>query len=125
VSANYALQAINGRQLPTYLASTPGPTATIYWSTLTLDQSGKAVMTEHRVDTFSPEATYTTTFDYRITGFQIEIGSFQPCPSNASCLANMKGTVIGSTVNLLINPGSDFPINYEYHVVPIAGYGPL
>jgi hypothetical protein len=125
VSANYALQAISGRQLPTYLATTPGPNATIFWATLTLDQSGKAVMTERRVDTFTPEATYTTTFDYRISGFRIEIGSFQPCPINASCIANMTGIIIGSTVNLLINPGSDFPINYEYHVAPVVGFGPL
>ena len=124
LSANYALRAISGRQLPTYLATTPGPTATIYWSALTLLQSGKAVMTESRADTFTPEATYTTTLDYRISGLRIEIGSFQPCPINASCIANMTGTIIGSTVNLLINPGSDFPINYEYQVVPVVGLGP-
>jgi hypothetical protein len=122
VSANFALLAINGRQLPTYLAQTPGPAATIYWSTLTLDQSGKAVMTERRVDTFSPEATYTTTFDYRIRGLRIEIGSFEPCPINANCAPNMTGLIIGSTVKLAINPGSDFPISYEYGAAPIIAF---
>ena len=119
VSAQFALQTIDGRQLPTYLAATPGPTATIFWSTLTLDQSGKAVMTEHRrVDPFSTEGTYTNTLDYRIQGFQIEIGSFEPCPINASCAANMVGTIVGSTLRLLINPGSSFPITYEYRTAP-------
>jgi hypothetical protein len=123
VSANYALQAINGRQLPTYLAQTPGLNATIYWATLTLDQSGKAVMTEHRrVEPSSTEGTYTITSDYRIRGLQIEIGSFQPCPINANCAPNMTGMIIGSTVKLAINPGSSFPISYEYGAAPAVAF---
>jgi hypothetical protein len=70
VSAQFELQAINGRPLPTYLAPTPGPTATILSSTLVLEKTGKGVMTEHRDDMFQGETTSTYTFDYRINGFQ-------------------------------------------------------
>jgi len=119
IDAQYALQTINDRQLPTYLAPTPGPTATIFWSTLTLDKAGKAVMAEHRrVEPPLTEGTYTYTYDYRINGNLIEIGSFQPCPANANCAPNRVGTIFGSTLRLSINPGSQFHIVYEYRIAP-------
>lgn len=116
-AAHFELKAINGRPLPTYLAATPGSTATILSSSLFLTTAGKAVMIEHRQDTFQGEGTYTTTFDYRIHGTQIEIGSFKPCPINAICAANRIGTITPGGLSLVINPVSDGQIVYEYRSV--------
>ena len=118
VSAFFVLKTINGRPLPTYLAATPGPTATIIYSALTLDNAGKAVMTEHRQDLLQGDATYTNTFDYRIQGDQIEIGSFEPCPINANCVANRIGTISRGHLSLVINPAFiDGKIVYEYQLI--------
>jgi hypothetical protein len=114
VSAFFSLQTINGRALPTFLAETPGPSTTIISSVLTLYKSGKAVRIEHRDEMFRGDVTDTTTYDYRIQGNQIEIGSFH-CPIDAICAANMTGTISPLGLNLLINPTSiDFHIIYEY-----------
>ncbi len=115
VSGYFVLQTINSRALPTFLAATPGNTATIVSSTLTLNTAGKAVVTEHRQDIFQGDGTYSTTLDYRIHGTQIEIGSFSPCPINALCAANWIGTFTPGGLSLSINPASvDFQIVYEY-----------
>jgi len=113
-STHYQLRAINGRQLPTYLASSPGSTATILSSELFLSTTGKAIMIEHRQDIVLGEGSYTNTFDYRINGNQIEIGSFEPCPINANCAANRAGTFSSAGLSLVINPGPDALIVYEY-----------
>jgi hypothetical protein len=122
VPAQFDLVNINGRQLPTYLAATPGLTATILWASLTLDRAGKAEMTEHRRvegPGILTEATYTNTFDYRIHGDKIEIGSFEPCPINAICAPNMIGTISNSGLSLIINPTSiDFRVTYGYRIAP-------
>ena len=117
VSAHFVLENINGRPLPTYLSATPGPTATILSATLTLDKLGKAVMTELRQDVLQGEATYTSTFDYRIHGNQIEIGSFEPCPINAICAGNIMGTIsIGGLSLVMVSFSIDGPIIYEYRI---------
>ena len=114
LTTHYQLRAINGRQLPTYLAPTPGSTATIVSSSLFLSTDGKAVMVERRQDIVLGEGTYMNSFDYRIDGNQIEIGSFEPCPSNAICAANRIGTFSSAGLSLVISPGPDNLIVYEY-----------
>ena len=117
VSAEYRLDNIDGRPVPTYLAATPGPTATIISSILTLNSAGKAVITEHRSDTFAGERTYTNTYDYRIDGDQIEIGSFKLCAPNAICVPNRIGTISSDGLNLVINPESELQIiTYNYRI---------
>jgi hypothetical protein len=111
------LDNIDGRPVPTYLAATPGPTATIISSILTLNSAGKAVITEHRSDTFAGERTYTNTYDYRIDGDQIEIGSFKLCAPNAICVPNRIGTISSDGLNLVINPESEQQIiTYNYRI---------
>jgi hypothetical protein len=115
VAAWFTLRAINGRPLPTYLSSTPGPTVTIISAHLTLNEAGKAFMTEDRRNFDGTEATYTSTLDYRINGNQIEIGCFGPTQATTLCLANFTGTIGGGGVSLIINPTSaDGQIIYQY-----------
>jgi hypothetical protein len=114
ISAHFVLHSINGRPLPTYLAATPGPTATIISSDLTLDKAGNAVIIEHRDDMFNGERTYTYTTSYEIRGFKIDIHG-QVCLAYPDCLGNRAGTIFNERLNMIINPTSDFHIVYEYH----------
>jgi hypothetical protein len=117
VSATFDLQTINGRQVPTYLSAAAGPTTTIFSSILVLDSRGKAEMTEHRSDALGGEEIATWTFDYRITGNKIEIGSFEPCPINANCAPNRIGTISGEVLNIDMYPLSSFgPLIYSYRI---------
>ena len=118
LSAQFELENINGRQLPTYFFATPGLTATILSAGLTLDDGGKAVMTEHRQEFDGTETTYTNTFDYRIKDTKIEIGRFEPCPPNANCVGIRSGTIAGSTLTLLMQTTNLGPIIYTYRIVP-------
>lgn len=114
ISAHFVLQSINGRPLPTYLSATPGPTATIISSDLTLDKAGNAVIIEHRDDMFNGERTYTYTTSYEIRGFQIEIHPQVCLAIIPDCVGRRAGTVFKGRVNMIINPTSDFQILYEY-----------
>lgn len=121
IEAGFTLKAINGRPLPTYLAETPGPSTTIYWSILSLNKNGTATMSEHRrVDPPGTEGIYVTTYDYRLKGYQIEL--LVHCAADANCVPNPVGMIFGSSLNLSLNPNSSFAINYEYqpgiHPIP-------
>lgn len=117
--AQFELENINGRPVPTYFSSTPGPTPTILSASLTLDNAGKAVMSEHRREFDGTEATITNTFDYRITGNQIEVGYFGPCPINANCFGTYKGTISGMTLSLtIVQVSIDGSIIYNYRMAP-------
>jgi len=121
VSAHFVLQSINGRALPTYLAATPGPSTTIFSSTLTLDRSGNAVITEYRDDMLIGERTYTSTTTYTINGSKIEIAG-QACLTYPDCIGQRAGTIFNNRLNLTINPRMDFPIVYEYRAAANLGY---
>ena len=117
--AQFELENISGRQLPTYFSTTPGLTPTILSASLTLDNAGKAVMTEHRREFDGTEATITNTFDYRIKDNHIEIGSFEPCPINAMCIGTLKGTISGETLSLIVVQISiNASIIYNYRIAP-------
>ena len=120
VSAFFTLQTIDGRALPTYIAVTPGPNATIISSSLILDKTGKATVIEHRDETFRDDVTDTTTYAYSIHGNQIEITSpivclaiTTPCPSTLQT-----GTISPFGLSLIINPTStDSHIVYTYRSI--------
>lgn len=115
ISAHFVLQSIDGRSLPTYLAATPGPTATILSSSLTLDKTGKAVIAEHRDDMWIGERTYTNSTTYTIRGSKLEIHG-QACLAYPDCIGDRIGSIINDRLNLIINPESDFQIVYEYRL---------
>jgi hypothetical protein len=120
VSAFFRLQTIDGRVLPTYIAVTPGPNATIISSSLILDKTGKATVIEHRDETFQGDVTDTTTYEYRLHGAQIEIALpivclaiTTPCPSILRT-----GTISPFGLSLIINPTSaDYHIVYQYRSI--------
>jgi hypothetical protein len=113
VSAFFTLQSIDGRALPTYIAVTPGPNATVISSILILDKTGKATVIEHRDETFRGDVTDTTTYGYSIHGNQLQMGS--NCLAITTCPPLRTGTFSPIALNLVINPTSpDFHIVFKY-----------
>ncbi|HEY8833361.1 MAG TPA: hypothetical protein VIM21_12740 [Gemmatimonadaceae bacterium] len=110
ISAFFSLQSIDGRPLPTFIAETPGPTATIISSILRLDKTGQAVVIEHRNETFRGDVTDTTTYGYSIKGSQIQMGSM--CLAIGTCPTVKTGIISPIGLSLVINPTST-----DYHIV--------
>jgi hypothetical protein len=103
ISAGFVLLSVNGQPLPVVLFSDATSTRTLVSSTLTLTMDGHAFIGEaYRQDSqgIVTTPTFTATFDYRLHGDQIEIGSFTPCPPNALCAANATGTLSNGTLTL-------------------------
>lgn len=114
VMADFVLDNINGRPLPTFVSPIPeGPT--IISASLHLDISGKALMTEHRRDVNNGDLTVTNTSDYRITGSEIQIGCFSRTLANLQC-ASYRGIITGNTLSLTIAPNE--PLIYNYVAEP-------
>ena len=118
--AQFELANVSGRPLPTYFLSVPGFTVTVLSASLTLDDAGKAVMTEHLREYNGIEATTTSTFDYKIKDNRIEIGGFQPCPINANCIGIRVGTISGETLSLIMQEADNGPVVYNYRIVPAS-----
>ncbi len=120
--AQFELENINGRPVPTYLSATPGNPPTILSSTLTFDNSRKVVMTEQRQEWNSTETTTTHTFDYRINGNQIQIGCFDPPAipgvgvADFVCIASYTGTISGKDLSLVVVPLPNGSIVYNYRL---------
>ena len=62
IRAQFVLDNIHGRPLPTYPAATPGLTPTILSSTLTLGNDGHASITEHQTEFDGTDVTRTTNY---------------------------------------------------------------
>jgi hypothetical protein len=120
ISAFFNLQSIDGRTLPTYIATTPGPTTTIISSSLLLDKTGQAVRIEHRNEMLRGDVTDTTTYQYIMHGAQIEIFSPVICLAiYTSCPAfDVTGTVSPFALTLVMNPYStDSHVVYQYRTI--------
>jgi len=118
VSAAFALNDIDGRPLPTYIAPTPGLTPTIVSGLLILDETGQAIMTENRIDWNGVDATYTANYAYEIRGEQVIFSLLQPCPPNANCVSPPKGTITIGGLALEIGRLDNQPILYNYRLAP-------
>jgi hypothetical protein len=116
LTAQFVLNDINGRALPTYQAATPGNTATILSGTLTLDNSGQATMVEQRRELDGTEITLTMNYAYEIKGTSIIFSMLEPCPIDASCMSPPTGTYSRLTgrVDVEIGRFGDEPIVYHY-----------
>lgn len=119
ISAFFSLQSIDGRALPTYIATTPGPTTTIISSSLLLDKTGNAVRIEHRNEMLRGDVTDTTTYQYTMHGAKIEIFLPVACLAIYSCPPfEWTGTVSPFALSLVINPySSDSHIVYQYRTI--------
>ena len=114
----FILNDINDRTLPTYLAPTPGLTPTIVSGTLTLETTGQAVMTEHRIGFDGVEVELVSQYTYTINGGRIQFERLQPCPINALCTAPPTGTIFLNTLALQIGGPNSAPIIYNYRLSP-------
>ena len=112
--ATFDLENINGRGLPTFYSPTPGLTPTILFASLTLDNNGKAFWLEARRESDGTQTIINSTFDYKITFNQIEIGSFSPCAANANCMGTYKGTISNETLSLNVQATDAGAIVYNY-----------
>ena len=116
VSAQFELNDIDGRALPTPPAFTPGLTPTILSSTITLDQAGNAAVTVHRTEWDGRDVTSTNHYTYKITGSRIEFDYSPPCPPNALCSGPPKGTLFLGRLSLEMGYVNSDPIFYNYRL---------
>ena len=116
ITARFELNDIDGRALPTPPAFTPGLTPTILSSTITLDEAGYAVVTEHRTEFDGRDVTYTSHYTYKITGTHIEFELSPPCPPNAICAGAPKGTLFMGRLSLEMGYVNTDPILYNYRL---------
>src|SRR3979411_599849 len=77
IAADFVLDNVNGRPLPTFVSPIPEPPSIIS-ATLHFDTSGSVLMTELQRDIIQGEVTTTHTLDYVISGNSVEIGCFRP-----------------------------------------------
>jgi hypothetical protein len=114
----FVLNDINGRALPTYLATTPGLTPTIVSGTLTLDRSGHASMTEHRIEYNGVQTDNTLNYTYKITGRTVQFEMLGLCPPAAVCAGPPTGTISADGLGLTIYLFGSNTILYHYSLVP-------
>jgi hypothetical protein len=114
----FILNDINGRALPTYLATTPGLTPTIVSGTLTLDRSGHASMTEHRIEFNGVETSNTANYTYKITGETVQFEMVGYCPGAVMCAGPPTGTISPDGLTLTIDLFGSNAIFYDYTLVP-------
>ncbi|MDF1504384.1 hypothetical protein [Roseisolibacter sp. H3M3-2] len=104
-AGRYVATSLRGRPLPAVTDSSAQEFGVLLADTLELDGRGGgrrayAVRRVHRalgIDTVYRVAAPTA---YRRDGARLVVGSFTPCPPNASCLANDEGTVEPTRVTL-------------------------
>jgi hypothetical protein len=112
--ADFVLDNINGRALPTFVSPIPeGPT--IISAELHLDGAGNAVMAQHQRDINQGDAIVAQNLDYRITGTRIEIGCLRVHPANESCV-NYVGTIAENSLSLTVVPNQSLVYNYKLAV---------
>ena len=109
VAADFALDNINGRALPTILSPIP-ESPTVVSSTLHLDGAGNATLTQY-LRQMGNNITQIATYTYTISGNHIAFG--YNCPPYADCIAPPSGTISGSSLSLDMSGGSGTLI-YNY-----------
>lgn len=114
----FVLNDINGRALPTYLVTTPGLTPTIVSGTFTLDRSGHASMTEHRIEFNGVETSSTSNYTYKITGATVQFEMVGTCPGTVMCAGPPKGTISTDGLTLTIDRYGTNAIFYDFSLVP-------
>jgi hypothetical protein len=117
-AGTYFLLQANDQQLPAVIYSSPGETITVITASLTLTPDANAVLSEQRryvTHGVTADNTFTNNLKYHVTGNDITIGSFKPCPMGADCMSDLVGKVSGSNVTLMVgmvDPST--PLIYTY-----------
>jgi hypothetical protein len=111
VAGHFALDNVNGRPVPTFMA--PGPGATIVASgSVTFDKMGGAVLTERRVESTGSDLTLSENFAYKVSSGHITLDPIGLCGIPEGCTIN--GTISGRIVTLEIGP-----LVYSYRMVSL------
>jgi hypothetical protein len=120
-SGVYVLETVNSQGVPAILIASQTDTSFMLSATLTLDGAGHAVRSEHWRNVYQPnhveEGTFTANAEYRITGDNITVGSFQPCPYNALCEGNKVGKFTSTTLTLAYANNPTAPV-FLYRIAP-------
>lgn len=114
VSARFVLHDVNGRSLPTYFSATPGLTLTILSSTVVLDRTGQAVVTEHQTLWNGSDFTSTINYTYKISGTQITF-ALPPAPIDPA-RNPPKGTITSAGLTLEMAQSGSFSVLYDYQL---------
>jgi hypothetical protein len=122
VARQYRLVSVDGQPLPAVLNARQGDTTRILWATIALDVAGNAYSADHWRRVYPPnpaeEATLSLQQEYRISGDNITVGSFTPCPENAVCIGNKTGKITESTLTLSYADSPTAPV-YFYGLMPV------
>lgn len=114
VSGVYVLETVNNHGVPAIVSAGQADTSFMLSATLTLDGTGHGIRSEHWRYVFQPnqveEGTFTANVEYRISGENIELGSFQPCPPNALCEGNKVGRFTSTTLTLSYADNTTAPV---------------
>jgi len=120
-SGLYVLESVNNQGVPAIVIAGQADTSFMLSATLTLDGAGNAVRVEHWRYVYPPnhleEGTFTANAEYRITGDDITVGSFQPCPANALCEGNKVGKFTSTTLTLAYANNATAPV-FLYRLAP-------
>ena len=115
----FFLNDINGRALPTYMVQTPGLTPVIVSGSLALDNTGRAAMTEHRIEFDGVETTRTVNYKYTLIGRQLVFEQLGSCPGTAMCAGPPVGTISADGFGVGVDLYGSNTIVYNYRVLAL------
>jgi hypothetical protein len=120
-SGVYVLESVNGQGVPAIVSASQIDTSFMLSATLTLDGAGHAIRSEHWRYVYQPnqveEGTFTANVEYRLTGDNIAVGFFQPCPANAIYEGNKVGKITSTTLTLAYENNPTSPV-FLYRIAP-------
>jgi len=118
IQQSFFLTDINGQHLPYTLPATNGsPSATIVSGSLTLYNSGVAILEENQLNSTGGTTLVRSRLRYKITGAAIEFSLEPPCPPNAICAAPPTGQILDNGIHAEIAwPPLPSTVVYRYIV---------
>ena len=118
IQQSFYLTDINGQHLPYTRPATNGsPSATIVSGSLTLYNSGVAILEENQLNSAGGTTLVRSRLRYKITGAAIEFSLEPPCPPNAICAAPPTGQILDNGIHAEITwPPLPSAVVYRYIV---------
>jgi hypothetical protein len=101
------------------MVPTPGLTPIIVSGSLALDDTGRAVMTEHRIEFDAVETTETVDYKYSIVGRQVIFEQLGSCPPAAVCVGPPVGMISANGLGVEVGLYGSNTIMYHYRVLAL------